>query len=115
MQLHEPWGLHEGKEQHGSKNKKLQTKEGLPQPAECTQAIADAITVLNAKDNIQEGTATGLTEIGLDNRNTQKNWSNHLSDLILNISFPHWNTGTQNRVEITTAVLLQKQYSIHSA
>lgn len=54
--------LHKRKEQLGSENKQLWTKEGLFQlgaAAECTQATAGAITVSNAKDNIQKDTANG--------------------------------------------------------
>ena len=67
--------LHKRKEQYGSENKQLRTKEGLLQlgtAAECAQATAGAITVLNAKDNIQKDTANGVREIGLDNRNSQE-------------------------------------------
>lgn len=54
--------LHKRKEQLGSENKQLWRKEGLFQlgaAAECTQATAGAITVSNAKDNIQKDTANG--------------------------------------------------------
>lgn len=106
--------LHKRKEQYGSENKELWTKEGLLQlgtAAECIEAMASAITVWNAKDNIRKDTANGLREIGLDNRNSQEDWCKHLSDLIRNNSSPHTNAGTQNRLEIMSAVLLQWKWN----
>lgn len=50
---------------------------------------AGAITALNAKDNIQKGTAKDSREMGVDNRYSLGACWKHLSDFIQSYSSPH--------------------------